>query len=120
MRRFYSPSRFGPHVVQSITTTELAELLKHDTKSIVLLDVREDDERAVALIEPSIHIPMNTVPDHLGELPRDRRVVVYCHHGGRSYAVAGYLETEGFTNVSNLTGGIDEWSRIVDPSVPRY
>jgi rhodanese-related sulfurtransferase len=107
-------------VVESILSTELADLLKTDRGKVVLLDVREDEERAVASIEPSLHIPMNTVPDHLVELPRDRRIVVYCHHGGRSYAVAGYLETEGFKDVTNLTGGIDEWSRLVDPKVPRY
>jgi rhodanese-related sulfurtransferase len=107
-------------VVESVTTTELADLLKKDPTRILLLDVREDDERAVARIEPSIHIPMNSVPDRLAELPRDRRIVVLCHHGGRSYAVAGYLETEGFKDATNLTGGIDEWSRLVDEKVPRY
>jgi rhodanese-related sulfurtransferase len=107
-------------VVESITTTELEDLLKKDSGRIFLLDVREDDERAVARIEPSMHIPMNSVPDRLSDLPRDRRIVVFCHHGGRSYAVAGYLETEGFKDVTNLTGGIDEWSRLVDPNVPRY
>jgi rhodanese-related sulfurtransferase len=107
-------------VVGSISTTELADLLKSHRGKVVLLDVREDEERAVASIEPSLHIPMNFVPDHLAELPKDRRIVIYCHHGGRSYAVAGYLETEGFKDVTNLTGGIDEWSRLVDPKVPRY
>jgi rhodanese-related sulfurtransferase len=107
-------------VVGSISTTELADLLKSHRGKVVLLDVREDEERAVASIEPSLHIPMNSVPDHLAELPKDRRIVIYCHHGGRSYAVAGYLETEGFKDVTNLTGGIDEWSRLVDPKVPRY
>jgi rhodanese-related sulfurtransferase len=107
-------------VVESITTTELAALLKNEPNDVLLLDVREDEERAVASIEPSLHIPMSTVPDRLAELPRDRRIVVFCHHGGRSYEVAGYLETEGFHEVTNLTGGIDEWSRVVDPKVPRY
>jgi rhodanese-related sulfurtransferase len=107
-------------VVESITTTDLAALLKTAPRSILVLDVREDDERSVAVIEPSVHIPMNSVPDRLAELPHDRRIVVYCHHGGRSYAVAGYLETEGFEGVTNLTGGIDEWSRLIDSSVPRY
>jgi rhodanese-related sulfurtransferase len=107
-------------VVESISTADLAALLKSDPASILLLDVREDDERSTAVIEPSAHIPMNSVPDRLAELPRDRRIVVYCHHGNRSYAVAGYLETEGFERVANLTGGIDEWSRLIDSSVPRY
>lgn len=107
-------------MVESITTDDLAALLKRDPGSILLLDVREDDERAVASIEPSKHIPMNSVPDRLVELPRDRRIVVFCHHGNRSYVVSGYLETEGFEAVSNLTGGIDEWSRRIDSKVPRY
>lgn len=107
-------------MVESITTTEVAELLKRDPGRVFLLDVREDDERAAATILPSLHIPMHSVPDRLAELPRDRRLIVYCHHGERSYAVAGYLETEGFSDVANLTGGIDEWSRVVDRSVPRY
>jgi sulfur-carrier protein adenylyltransferase/sulfurtransferase len=107
-------------VVESVTTTELEALLKTDPSGVILLDVREDDERAVARIEPSLHIPMNSLPDHLSDLPRDRRIIVYCHHGGRSYAVAGFLEAEGFKDVTNLTGGIDEWSRLVDPKVPRY
>jgi rhodanese-related sulfurtransferase len=107
-------------VVDSVTTTVLNDLLTKDPEGILLLDVREDEERAVARIEPSLHIPMNSVPDRLADLPQDRRIVVYCHHGGRSYAVAGYLETEGFKDVTNLTGGIDEWSRLVDPRVPRY
>lgn len=107
-------------MVASITTTELAALIKGEPNGVVLLDVREDDERAAASILPSLHIPMNSVPDRLDEIPRDKRLVVYCHHGGRSYAVAGYLETEGFKEVTNLTGGIDEWSRVVDSAVPRY
>lgn len=107
-------------MVDSISTTELAELLKSEPNRILLLDVREDDERATAAIQPSVHIPMNSVADRLSELPRDRQIIVYCHHGGRSFAVASYLETEGFEHVTNLTGGIDEWSRVVDPHVPRY
>ena len=119
-RRFYSFGRYAENVVDSITTTELAALLKKNPDSVVLLDVREEDERAAASITPSLHIPMNSVPDRLDELPRDRRLVVYCHHGSRSYAVAGYLEAEGFMEVTNLTGGIDDWARLVDTSVPRY
>lgn len=107
-------------MVDSITSTELAELLRTSGPTLLLLDVREDEERALASIDPSVHIPMNSVPDRLSELPTDRRIVVYCHHGGRSYAVASFLETEGFDMVTNLTGGIDEWSRLVNPSVPRY
>jgi len=87
---------------------------------LVLLDVREPFERDLAVIEPSLHIPMGEVPDRVGELPKDREIVVYCHGGVRSAMVAGFLESQGFGSVGNLSGGIDAWSVHVDPKVPRY
>jgi len=87
---------------------------------LLLLDVREAFEREVARIEPSVHIPMQEIPSRLGEIPRDRAVVVYCHSGTRSAMVAGFLEQHGFRNVANLNGGIEAWSIEVDPDVPRY
>jgi rhodanese-related sulfurtransferase len=107
-------------VVAQIRPEQLAELLRSHPADAVLLDVREPDEREVAHIEPSIHIPMNEVPARLAELPKDKRVIVYCHHGGRSLMVASYLEGQGYQNLGNLDGGIDAWSRRIDPSVPRY
>ena len=86
----------------------------------VMLDVREPFELAIARIEGAIAIPMGTVPDRLGELERTRPLVVICHTGRRSGAVCEYLRAQGFTNVHNLKGGIEAWSREVDPSVPRY
>jgi len=107
-------------VVLEISPTELAGRLKTEPDAVLLLDVREEYERAAAAIEPSVHIPMQEVPDRLDELPRDRAIVVYCHTGVRSAMVAGYLEQSGFANVANLGGGIDAWSLEVDPDVPRY
>lgn len=94
--------------------------MKHHPSEFCLLDVRELDEREAARIEPSLHIPMGEVPARVGELPHDRRIVVYCHSGTRSAMIAGYLEGQGFEGIANLSGGIDAWSRKVDPSVPRY
>lgn len=91
-----------------------------DPDGFVLLDVREDDERETASIRPSLHIPMNLVPSRRAELPTDREVIVYCHSGTRSLMVAGYLEAHGVERVANLDGGIDAWSRRIDPAVPRY
>lgn len=107
-------------MVASVRPDELAKLLRSQPDEAVLLDVREPDEREVAHIEPSLHIPMNDVPARIGEIPKGKRVIVYCHHGGRSLMVASYLEGQGFEQLGNLDGGIDAWSRQVDPSVPRY
>lgn len=107
-------------MVARTTPEEVARRLEKDPASLLLLDVREDEERATAAILPSVHIPLAEVPERLAEIPRDREIVVYCHHGGRSEMIAGYLEGEGYLFVKNLTGGIDAWSAHVDPKIPRY
>ncbi len=86
----------------------------------VLLDVREPWERTTAAIEPSEHIPMGEIPAHLQELDPDAHIVVYCHHGVRSMNVTAWLRQQGFENVQSLRGGIDRWSREIDPKVPIY
>ena len=107
-------------MVEELTAAQVAEKLKSAGRPVVLLDVREAWERDLAAIEPSLHIPMNDVPTRVEEIPKDREVVVYCHGGTRSAMSAGFLEAHGFSKVANLHGGIDAWSRTVDPKVPRY
>ncbi|MBN1238714.1 MAG: sulfurtransferase [Gammaproteobacteria bacterium] len=87
---------------------------------VVLLDVREPAELEVSSLQGVWHIPMMQIPNRLEELPRDKPVVVMCHAGGRSRRVAEFLTGNGFEDVFNLQGGIDAWSREIDPSVPRY
>ncbi|MDH5233398.1 MAG: rhodanese-like domain-containing protein [Gemmatimonadota bacterium] len=87
---------------------------------LVVLDVREEWEHAMAHLEGARLIPMSQVPARLGTIARDAEVVVYCHSGVRSAMVADYLRAAGFPRVLNLSGGIDRWSVEVDPSVPRY
>lgn len=86
----------------------------------VLLDVREPWEYEKARIEGSRLIPMRELPARFAELDDEREVVAICHHGGRSMQVAMFLEKQGFKRVHNLVGGIDAWSRTVDPAVPLY
>ena len=88
--------------------------------TVTLLDVREPWEINTAAIEGSTHIPMSQVPSRLAELDPNAPLVVMCHGGMRSLQVAQYLAGQGFTDVYNLSGGIDAWSQEVDPSVPRY
>lgn len=86
----------------------------------VLLDVREPWEYDKARIPGSQLVPMREVPGRVAEIDADKEVVAICHHGGRSMQVAMFLEKQGYRSVHNLTGGIDAWSRTVDPTVPTY
>jgi rhodanese-related sulfurtransferase len=87
---------------------------------VVLLDVREHDELAVAAVAGALHIPLREVPGRLAELDTQKPLVVMCHSGGRSRRVAEYLLGNGFTTVFNLKGGIDAWSTQLDSQIPRY
>lgn len=105
--------------IQSLTPKEL--VLWYDSgKEFFLLDVRTDEEVALASLPKHHHIPMPLVPIHLDNIPDEIPIVVYCHHGIRSFQVASYLDQAGFEEVYNLTGGIDAWSLTVDSRVPRY
>jgi len=105
-------------MIQEISPEDLKE--KMDRKEdFVLLDVREPEERQVAKIEGSKHIPMREIPAKMGELPKNKGIICYCHHGGRSSTAADFLEKQGFKTAS-LKGGIEEWSNRVDKHVKRY
>ncbi|MDQ8152726.1 MAG: molybdopterin-synthase adenylyltransferase MoeB [Gemmatimonadota bacterium] len=108
-----------PMIPSNITPADLSVRLARG-EALYLLDVREPWEVDVAVIEGSNTIPMSNVPARMAEIPRDREVVVICHHGMRSAMVADYLRSAGVPQVLNLTGGIDRWSVEVDPSVARY
>ena len=86
----------------------------------LLLDVREPWEFEKARIEGAELMPMREIPSRVEELDRDKDVVAICHHGGRSQQAAMFLEKAGFTRIHNLVGGVDAWSRTVDPTVPVY
>lgn len=84
-----------------------------------LLDCREEWEYEAASIAGSTLIPMRAIPQQLGEIPKDRAVVVVCHSGRRSLDVAVWLREQGI-EARSLSGGIDRWSLEIDPQVPRY
>jgi rhodanese-related sulfurtransferase len=107
--------------MKQITPAQLAAWLADASRpKPLLLDVREPWEHEQARIEGSQLVPMGEIVARVGELDRTREVVAICHHGGRSLQVAMFLEKNGFANVHNLSGGVDAWSRTVDPSVPLY
>jgi rhodanese-related sulfurtransferase len=107
--------------MQQITPAELAAWLADSGRGKpVLLDVREPWEYEKARIEGARLVPMREIPARVAELDPSSEVVAICHHGGRSQQVAMFLEKNGFKKVHNLVGGVDAWSRSVDPAVPLY
>ncbi len=102
-----------------ITVRELAEWRRAETPHL-LVDVREAHELAIAQVEGAVHIPMSQVPARLAELPADTPLVLMCHHGARSQRVVDFLRRSGRGNAINLEGGIDAWSREIDPAVETY
>jgi rhodanese-related sulfurtransferase len=107
--------------MQNLTAPALAEWLADTSRATpVLLDVREPWEIETAKIAGSLSIPMREIPARSEELDDEAQIVCICHHGARSAQVAMFLESRGYTKVFNLQGGIDAWSRQVDPKVPTY
>jgi rhodanese-related sulfurtransferase len=107
--------------MKQIAPAELAAWLADaGREKPVLLDVREPWELEKARIAGARHVPMREMPGRLGELDPDQDLVAFCHLGGRSMQVAMFLEKNGFSKVHNLVGGVDAWSRTVDPAVPLY
>ena len=93
----------------------------------VLLDVREPWEFELARNDGSVNVPMSTLVGRVDEVralqgddPVSKPLVVICHHGARSMNCAQFLAGKGVEGLLNLRGGIDAWSQVVDPSVPKY
>lgn len=97
-----------------------AQSLLQAGSDALLLDVREPYETAIVQVAGSTLVPMRQLPAKLAELPTDRHLLVLCHHGGRSMRVTQYLRANGLPRATNVTGGIDAWSELCDPSLPRY
>ena len=87
----------------------------------LLLDVREPWEAETASIPGATLIPMGEITSRAHtELDPDTPIVVLCHHGARSLSVTMWLRNQGFEHAQSLAGGIDNYARTVDPSIPRY
>lgn len=107
--------------MKHITAPELANWLNTETtEQPFLLDVREPNEYAICHIDNAVLMPMRTIPANLDQLDQDSPIVCICHLGGRSMQVATFLEQQGFTNVTNLTGGVHAWATSVDSSMATY
>ena len=90
---------------------------------LVLIDVRQPEEHQIARIAGAELIPMNNVPAAIQDIERksdEGTLVVFCHHGMRSLNVVNWLRGQGIAECQSMSGGIDQWSAEIDPSIPRY
>ncbi|HEV8361251.1 MAG TPA: molybdopterin-synthase adenylyltransferase MoeB [Candidatus Thermoplasmatota archaeon] len=108
--------------VQRVGSFEIApfEAQARIAQGAMLVDVREPGEWDIAHIEGATLIPLRTLPDRAKDLPQNRDIIVHCHSGARSAQAVQFLRRMGFQRVWNMTGGIDAWSQLIDPSVPQY
>lgn len=107
----------APAPVKQMTVQELAE--KIQTGEITVVDVRGADERGRAFIDGSLVLDKETMAK-LEIMPKDTNLAFICHHGNSSMGAADYFRKQGFTNVSNVAGGIHAWSMEIDSDVPAY
>jgi rhodanese-related sulfurtransferase len=108
----------------SITVDELAQKMASGTSDLQLVDVREPDEIAIAAIAGFQNLPLSQASewtqDIASRLDPSAETLVLCHHGMRSAQMCQWLVSQGFTQVMNISGGIDAYAQVIDPSVPRY
>jgi adenylyltransferase/sulfurtransferase len=103
-----------------LSVVDARNLLTNPAKNATLIDVREPWELEICRIDGSEAIPMRQIPEQLALLPKDRHLLILCHHGSRSRNVTEFLRSRGFAAVSNVTGGIAAWADTIDPSLARY
>ncbi len=104
---------------EEITPGQLASRMAQG-ESWTVLDVRENDELAVARVAGVLHIPLGELPTRLGEIPTEGPLGILCHGGYRSAQACQFVAASGRRGIFNISGGIDRWSIEVDPQIPRY
>jgi rhodanese-related sulfurtransferase len=97
--------------IPTIDVAEAERRLREDPDGPILLDVRELNEFGEVRVPGAVLVPTSAFMTRVGELPTDRPLMVMCHMGGRSAAVAGFLIRSGRTDVVNVAGGIEAWER---------
>ncbi len=118
-------NQFFNQPIPQIAPTELAHRLNSgDLEELQLVDVREPEEVAIARLEGFENLPLSQFVDWADHIqtrfdPQTETLVI-CHHGIRSAQMCQWLSVHGFTNVKNVAGGIDAYSILVDPTIPRY
>jgi rhodanese-related sulfurtransferase len=116
--------QFFSQPIPQISVQQLAIQLSESPDSLQLIDVREAEEVAIAHLEGFKNLPLSEFAQWSDQIltgfDSDAETLVLCHHGSRSAQMCQWLAKQGFSNVKNIAGGIDAYSLLVDPSIPRY
>ena len=107
----------APAPVNQMSVAQLKDHLESD--SVILIDVRGSEERALASMDAAKAMD-GSIMQEIEAMPKDTALAFICHVGNRSQVAAEHFRKHGFTNVSNVVGGIDAWSKEIDSSVPQY
>ncbi|WP_035990824.1 rhodanese-like domain-containing protein [Leptolyngbya sp. KIOST-1] len=114
----------APTPYESFSVEALAQRLAEADPTVQLIDVREPEEVETASLDRFVNLPLSqfaTWSETIhNQFEADRETIVLCHHGMRSAQMCGWLAQQGFTQLKNVTGGIDAYALRVDRSVPRY
>ncbi len=109
---------------ESFSVEALAQRLAEAGTDVQLIDVREPQELAMASLPGFANLPLSEFAEWSGAIhsrfEADRETIVLCHHGMRSAQMCSWLAQQGFSQLKNVTGGIDAYAQLVDRSVPRY
>lgn len=118
-----APALPDPQATEEVTPQDVAAwLAANDASSPVVIDCREAEEMEICKIDGARWIPLGEIPAAVDELRAEAAhgIVISCHHGMRSLRAARFLRQHGIEGAFSMAGGIEAWSQIVDPSVPRY
>ena len=98
----------------------LDEWLSLSKGNLLLLDVREKWEFEICSIKDSCNIPLGILHESISSFDKVMKIICICHHGIRSKQACYILNMNGFSNVFNLEGGIDQWAKVIQKSMNRY
>jgi len=111
-------------VIPEISVEMLSRYLTEQPEQVQLLDVREPQELAIADLPGFQNLPLSQFSQWSGQIHQlldpHAETLVLCHHGIRSAQMCQWLQTQGFTHIKNVAGGIDAYAARIDPTVPRY